>query len=86
MTMTTRLFRAIDVIRVVRQDTRAWTQHLTGEGPATIRRQREAVTRARAASTARRAPAYETRGRAAVPRLPVAPRRYPALTTLRPAR
>src|SRR5262245_9321793 len=39
--MTTRLRRMIDTVRTVRQDTRTWTYHLTGEGPTTVRRQRE---------------------------------------------
>lgn len=43
MTMTTRLLRVIDLVRAVRQDTRVWVHHLTGEGPTTVRRQREAV-------------------------------------------
>jgi hypothetical protein len=44
--MITWLWRAVDTVRAVRQDAEVWAHHLTGEGPATIRRQREAITQA----------------------------------------
>ena len=47
--MTMQLRKAIDTMRAVRRDARIWARHLTGEGPTTVRRQREAVTRALAA-------------------------------------
>jgi hypothetical protein len=47
--MITRLLRVIDVMRAVRHETSEWNRHLSGEGPATIRRQREAAARALAA-------------------------------------
>jgi hypothetical protein len=40
------LLRAVDTVRAVRQDAEVWAHHLTGEGPGTIRRQREAITQA----------------------------------------
>jgi hypothetical protein len=44
--MITWLWRAVDTVRAVRQDAEVWAHHLTGEGPGTIRRQREAITQA----------------------------------------
>jgi hypothetical protein len=44
--MITWLLRAVDTVRAVRQDAEVWAHHLTGEGPGTIRRQREAITQA----------------------------------------
>jgi hypothetical protein len=44
--MITWLLRAFDTVRAIRQDAEVWAHHLTGEGPGTIRRQREAITRA----------------------------------------
>lgn len=44
--MITWLLRAFDTVRAVRQDAEVWAHHLTGEGPGTIRRQREAIRRA----------------------------------------
>jgi hypothetical protein len=44
--MNARLLRVLETVRAVREDTRAWVHHLTGEGPTTIRRQREAATQA----------------------------------------
>jgi hypothetical protein len=41
--MTTRLLRMLATIKAVRRDIQPWVHHLTGEGPATIRRQREAI-------------------------------------------
>jgi hypothetical protein len=63
--MITWLLRAVDTVRAVRQDAEVWAHHLTGEGPGTIRRQREAITQAlRARPPARRkAPsAYQRSG------------------------
>src|SRR5262245_59997976 len=44
--MSARLLRVFETVRAVREDTWAWVHHLTGEGPTTIRRQREATTQA----------------------------------------
>jgi hypothetical protein len=44
--MITWLLRAFDTVRAIRQDAEVWAHHLTGEGPGTIQRQREAITRA----------------------------------------
>jgi hypothetical protein len=59
------LLRAVDTVRAVRQDAEVWAHHLTGEGPGTIRRQREAITQALPArpSARREAPsAYQRSG------------------------
>jgi hypothetical protein len=34
---------ALDALDSVQDETRVWIRHLTGEGPATLRRQREAI-------------------------------------------
>jgi hypothetical protein len=68
--MTTRLLRVIDTVRAVREDTRVWVHHLTGEGPATVRRQREAVAQALPAAPLApltRTSAYERFGRPETP-------------------
>ena len=44
--MITWLLRAFDTVRAIRQDAEVWAHHLTGEGPGTIQRQREAITQA----------------------------------------
>jgi hypothetical protein len=65
MTMITWLLRAIDTVRAIRRDAEVWAHHLTGEGPGTIRRQREAITQALSARPPdpRKAPAeYERSG------------------------
>jgi hypothetical protein len=41
--MITRLLRMIATVKGVRRDMQPWVHHLTGEGPATVRRQREAA-------------------------------------------
>lgn len=83
--MTTRLLRVIDAVRAVRQDTRVWVHHLTGEGPATVRRQREAVARALAAAPlaplTRRTSAHERFGRPEAPTVAATPGQRPAFTT-----
>jgi hypothetical protein len=81
--MPTRVLRLIDTVRAVRADTRAWVHHLTGEGPTTVRRQREAVAQALAAAplAPRRTSAYESFGRAEAPTVAATPGRRPAFTT-----
>ncbi len=83
--MTTRLFRVIDTVRAVRQETRVWVHHLTGEGPTTVRRQRAAVGQALLAAPlaplARRASAYERFGRPEAPTVGATPGRRAAFTT-----
>jgi hypothetical protein len=65
--MTTRLLRLIDTVKAVRQETRAWVHHLTGEGPTTVRRQRDAVAQTLGAlppaPSTRRESGYERLGR-----------------------
>jgi hypothetical protein len=81
--MTTRLLRVIDTVRAVREDTRVWVYHLTGEGPATVRRQREAVAQALPAAPLApltRTSAYERFGRPETPTVAATPRRRPVLT------
>lgn len=41
--MTTRMLSMLATVKAVRRDIQPWVHHLTGEGPATIRRQREAI-------------------------------------------
>lgn len=83
--MTMRLLRVIDTMRAVRQDTRIWVHHLTGEGPATVRRQREAVAQALAAGPpaplTRWTSAYERASRPGAPPLAVQPGRRSVLIT-----
>ena len=83
--MTTRLLRMITSVQAVRRDTRTWVQHLTGEGPATIRRQREAVAHAFAvtpmAPSTRRTLANERNARPETPPVAAIAGRRPALTT-----
>jgi hypothetical protein len=43
--MTSQLLSMIDTVRAVRNEMRVWVHHLTGEGPATIRRQRESIAK-----------------------------------------
>jgi hypothetical protein len=81
--MTTRLLRVIETVKAVRQDTRVWVDHLTGEGPATVRRQREAVARVVAAAppvpSTRRTPASEKPNPRTGRTVTAAPGRQPAL-------
>jgi len=42
--MITRLLRMIATVKAVRRETQPWVHHLTGEGPVTIRRQRDAAS------------------------------------------
>ena len=83
--MTTRLLRMIASVQAVRRDTRTWVQHLTGEGPATIRRQREAVAHALAvaplAPSARRTLANERNARPETRPMAAVAGRRPVLTT-----
>jgi hypothetical protein len=44
--MITWVLRALETVTAIRQDMEVWAHHLTGEGPSTIRRQREAITQA----------------------------------------
>ena len=82
--MTTRLLRVIDTVRAVRQDTRVWVRHLTGEGPTTVRRQRDAAAQALPAvplaPLTRRTSAYERFGRPEAPTVAATPGRRPVLT------
>jgi hypothetical protein len=81
--MTTRLLGVIETIRAVRRDTRAWVNHLTGEGPATLRRQRESLAQAMAAAppapSTRRTPALAKRGLRRAPGRLTTRRRQPVL-------
>ena len=68
--MITWLLRAFDTVRAIRQETEMWVNHLTGEGPSTIRRQRETVAQALPAGppAPRSAPsAYEKSGHSGTP-------------------
>jgi hypothetical protein len=79
------LWKAIRAIRAVAVETRAWRAGLTGEGPATLRRQRAAVAATLAATPTPGRERMPARGRG---RGPVAvPSRGPAAATplLRPA-
>jgi hypothetical protein len=78
--MTTRLLRMIAAVKAVRRDTRPWAHHLTGEGHATVRRQREAVVQT-LASAARGTLAHERRSRPEAPAAAVIATRRPVLTT-----
>ena len=73
--MMTRLLRMIHTVKAVRQETRVWAHHLTGEGPTTVRRQRDAVAQALGAlppaPSTRRKSGHERLGRLEA-RLPVA--------------
>jgi hypothetical protein len=83
--MITGLRSAVDALRAVRRDTRAWVHHLTGEGPATVQRQRQAVaqtlTAAPPASVARRASPGEMAGARRAPATAGTPRRRLILGT-----
>jgi hypothetical protein len=75
--MLTGFLRAMETMRAVLHDTQAWADHLTGEGPTTVRRQREAAARALAAAPL-----------APLPRLAPADERIPRpeASTVRPTR
>jgi hypothetical protein len=82
--MTTRLLGVIEAMRAVRRDTRVWVDHLTGEGPATLRRQRESLAQAMAVAAAapstRRRSALARRGLRRAPGMRATRRRQPVLS------
>jgi hypothetical protein len=41
--MTTRLAEMVEAVEIVRRETSVWVRHLTGEGHATVRRNRQAA-------------------------------------------
>jgi hypothetical protein len=43
--MLSDFLRAMDAMRAVLDETRVWTDHLSGEGPTTVRRHREVIAR-----------------------------------------
>jgi hypothetical protein len=80
--MITWLLSAFDTVRAIRQDTEMWVHQLTGEGPSTLRRQRETVEQALPTGppAPRSAPsAYPKSGHSGMPTR-TARRRRPALT------
>jgi hypothetical protein len=80
--MITWVLRALETVTAIRQDMEVWAHHLTGEGPSTIRRQREAITQALPARPPApwKAPsAYERSGHPGVPTT-TAPGQRPAFT------
>ena len=83
--MRTQLLRMITTVRAVRQDTRTWVHHLTGEGPTTVGRQREAAWQVLAAippaSSTRRASGSEGLGRPEASAPVAIPGRRPVFTT-----
>ena len=82
--MTTGLLRMLATVKAVRRDTQPWIHHLTGEGPATIRRQRETIAQVLATppltSAAPRTLAHERSERPEAPAVAGISRR-PVLTT-----
>ena len=83
--MTKWVLGVIDAVRAIRQDARVWVHHLTGEGPATVRRQRETVAQALGtvslAPSARPSSSYESSGRPEAPTVAAPPGGRPAFTT-----
>ena len=83
--MTKWVLGVIDAVRAIRQDARVWVHHLTGEGPATVRRQRETVAHALGtvslAPSARASSSHESSGRPEAPTVAAPPGRRPAFTT-----
>lgn len=82
--MTSRLFRMIAAMKAVRRDVQPWVHHLSGEGPATVRRQREAATRALATApldSAGPTYAYDRHAHAEALGVAAIARRRPVLTT-----
>jgi hypothetical protein len=83
--MLTGFLRAMDTMRAVLDETRIWTNHLTGEGPTTIRQQRKAVAHNLAAAAraplARLAPRTERSRHLEVSTARPRPRPRPALGT-----
>jgi hypothetical protein len=72
--MTTWLFRAVETVRTIHQDARVWVHHLTGEGPTTVRRQREGATQALAlAPPAPSAHALSVSAKSSRPEAPTTP-------------
>jgi hypothetical protein len=83
--MLTGFLRAMGTMRAVLHETQVWADHLTGEGPTTIRRQRETAVRALAAVPARPFPLFATADerdrRSEASSTHRAPRHRPALGT-----
>lgn len=83
--MITRLLRMIATVKGVRRDMQPWVHHLTGEGPATIRRQREAAGQVLATApldSVGPSYAYERHARPEAPSVAAIARRRSVLTTL----
>ena len=82
--MITRLLRMIATVKAVRRETQPWVHHLTGEGSATVRRQREAVAQALATApldSAGPTYAYDRHAHLEAPAMAAIARRRLALTT-----
>jgi len=82
--MITRLLRMIATVKAVRRETQPWVHHLTGEGSATVGRQREAAARALATApldSAGPSYVYDRHAHAEVPTMSAIARRRPALMT-----